>query len=206
MGGKKKCGNKKQKASCSRGGQPQGKPAAASDAKFPAWEIVSPGNHEVGYPVTWAGHHTHCPTQANGFVGDLLAKDWGTSAEESTHLAVAQGIARQCEAWHMYVQTFQEVVNAYLRQITEWWRTWLPAVNAYLHRHKERDDRIEALIAEVAQLLGEVAAFRGTQDLLAIRLEATRQIQASTCNEKLRHYLLQVLREERAQIAAKFLQ
>ena len=80
------------------------------------------------------------------------------------------------------------------------------AVKAYLRRHEERDDRIEALIAKVAELRGEVAALRSIQDVLAIRLDATRQIQASTCNEKFRHALLQVRREERAQIDAKFLQ
>ena len=127
MGGKKKRGNTKtQKASHSRGGQLQGKFAAASDAKFPAWEIVSPGIREAGHPVTWAEHHTHFPTQANGFVGDLLAMEWGTSAEESSLLAVAEGITRQCETWHMCVSTFHESVNSYLCRITKWWSTWWP--------------------------------------------------------------------------------
>ena len=83
------------------------------------------------------------------------------SAKESTRHAVAQGIARRCEACHMYVDTFQEAVNSYLRWITEWWSTWWPW-------HKERDDRIEALTAEVAELREEVAALRGTQDVLAM--------------------------------------
>ena len=83
------------------------------------------------------------------------------SAEESTHLAVAQGIARQCEAWHMYVDTFQAAAHSYLRRITEWWSTWWPW-------QKEREDGIETLTTEVAELHEEVAALRGTQDVLAM--------------------------------------
>ena len=90
-----------------------------------------------------------------------MDKEWGTSAEERTRLAVAEGIARQCETWHMYVDTIQEVVNSYVRRITKWWSTWWPW-------REERDNRIEALTAEVAQLREEVAALRTTQDLLAM--------------------------------------
>ena len=114
-------------------------------------------------------------------------------AEESTRLAVAEGIARQCEAWHLYVDTFQEAVNSYLRRITEWGSTWWPW-------HNERDDRIEALTAEVAELREEVAALRGTQDVLAMSKEKR------LFKFKFKHSLLQELREERAKIYAKFLQ
>ena len=115
------------------------------------------------------------------------------SAEESTRLAVAEGIACQSEAWHMYVDNFEEVVNSYLRRITEWWSTWWPW-------HKERDDRIEVLTAEVAEFREEVAALRGTQDVLAMFKEKR------LFKLKFKHSLLQELREERASIDATILQ
>ena len=75
----------------------------------------------------------------------------------------------------------------------------MPAVNAYLRRHEERDDRIEALISEVADLREEMAALRGTQDVLAMFKE-------KKFKPKFKDSLLQELREGRAKIDAKFLQ
>ena len=113
--------------------------------------------------------------------------------EESTRLAVAEGIARQCETWHLYVDTFQEAVNSYLRRITEWGSTWWPW-------HNERDDRIEALTAEVAELREEVAALRGTEDVLALFKEKRLS------KLSVKPSLLRELREEQANMDAKFLQ
>ena len=115
------------------------------------------------------------------------------SAEENTRLAVAESIACQCEAWHMYVDTSQDAVKSYLCRITEWWSTWWPW-------QKERDDRIEALATEVAELREEVAALRGTQDVLAMFKEKR------LFKFKLKLALRQELGEERAKIDATFLQ
>ena len=87
--------------------------------------------------------------------------------------------------------THSEAVH--LRRISAWWITWWPW-------HKERDDRIEALTAEVAELLEEVAALRGTEDVLAMFKEKR------SFKLKFKHSLLRELREERAKIDAKFLQ
>ena len=65
-----------------------------------------------GKPISFARTRIF-PSDANRFVTQFLDKEWGMSAEESTRLAVAEGIARQCQARHMYVDTFQETVNSY---------------------------------------------------------------------------------------------
>ena len=93
----------------------------------------------------------------------------------------------------MYVDTFQEADNSYLRRITEWWSTWWPW-------HKERDERIEALNAEVAELREDVAALRGTQDVLGIFKEKR------WFKLKIKYSVLQELCEERGNIEAKLLQ
>ena len=84
----------------------------------------------------------------------------------------------------MYVDTFQDAAISYLRRITEWWSTWWPW-------HRERDDRIEALTTEFAELREDVAALRGTQNVLVMSNEnslsklkitkAVKRIQTYNC-------------------------